>query len=156
MQNTKQKAGIDSIKAFLSQEHIGIAGVSRKPSKFGNAIFKELKMKHYNLYPVHPVLETFEGEMCYKTISDLPSEVTAIILCTQPAKTFGLLKAAHEKNIRHIWLQQGAQTDDAVLFAQEHKINLIHRECVLMFAEPAAFIHRFHRSINKLFGLYPK
>ncbi|NCU32199.1 MAG: CoA-binding protein [Candidatus Moranbacteria bacterium] len=156
MQKTKQKAGIDSIKAFLSQEHIGIVGVSRKPSKFGNTIFKELKMKQYKLYPVHSSLETFDGETCYKTILALPSEVTAIILCTQPEQSFTLVKDAYEKNILHIWLQQGAQTNEALQFAQENKINLIHRECVLMFAEPAAFIHRFHGSINKLFGLYPK
>jgi uncharacterized protein len=156
MQTTKQKAGLDAIKAFMGQKHIAVVGVSAKSTKFGNSIFKELKSKGYHLYPVHPTLGQFEGVSCFQTISALPDEVTALIICTKPEKTSTLVKEAAEKNIRHVWLQQGAQNDKAVQYAQEHNLNLIHRECVLMFAEPAAFIHKFHRSINKLFGLYPK
>lgn len=156
MQSTKQKAGLDAIKAFMGQKHIAVVGVSAKSTKFGNSIFKELKSKNYQLYPVHPTLGQFEGVSCYQTIAALPDEVTALIICTKPENAITLVKAAVEKNIRHIWLQQGAQTDEAVQYAHDHNLNLIHRECVLMFAEPAAFIHKFHRSVNKLFGLYPK
>jgi uncharacterized protein len=156
MQTTKEKTGLDAIKAFMSQKHIGIVGVSAKSSKFGNTIFKELKSKDYCIYPVHPTLDQFEGVSCFKTIAALPDEVTALIICTKPENTLTLVKEAVKKNIRHLWLQQGAQTSEAVQYAHEHDLNLIHRECVLMFAEPAAFIHKFHRSINKLFGLYPK
>lgn len=156
MQSTKQKVGLDAIKAFMGQKHIAVVGVSAKSTKFGNSIFKELKSKNYQLYPVHPTLGQFEGVSCYQTIAALPDEVTALIICTKPENAITLVKAAVEKNIRHLWLQQGAQTDEAVQYAHDHNLNLIHRECVLMFAEPAAFIHKFHRSVNKLFGLYPK
>jgi len=156
MSKSNQKAGLDQIKAFLSQKHIAIVGISRKNQKFGNAIFKELSKKGYALYPVHPELGEYEGVKCYKTIAALPDEATALAICTQPAQSAQLVKEAMDKNIRHIWLQQGAQSDEAVSFAIENKINLIQRECILMFAEPLVFIHKFHRSINKLFGAYPK
>lgn len=156
MSKSNPKAGLDQIKAFLSQKHIAVVGVSRKSQKFGNSIFKELAKKGYQLYPIHPELNEFEGVKCYKTIAELPDEVTALVICTQPPQTAQLVKESLDKNIRQIWLQQGAQSDEAVSFAIENNIKLVQRECILMFAEPTVFIHKFHRTINKLFGAYPK
>jgi predicted CoA-binding protein len=145
-----------SIKEFLAQKHMAVAGISRKKSKFGNAIFKELQKKNYQLYPLHPELEEYEGIACYAEISTLPDEVSGIVICTKPEKAEQLVNEAVRKGIKHIWLQQGAQNENTMKLADEHDINLITKECVLMFAEPSAFIHRFHRGINKFLGMYPK
>lgn len=156
MKKEKTKAGLQSIEKFLEQQHMAVVGVSRNKSKFGNTIFKELKAKGYRLYPVHPTLESFDGLPCFNTIADLPPEVTAVVICAKPGLASGVVREAHEHNIRHIWLQQGAQNDAAVQYAADNNLNLVHRECILMFAEPSAFIHKLHGSINKLFGIYPR
>jgi hypothetical protein len=145
-----------SVKEFLAQKHLAIAGLSRKKSKFGNTIFKELQKKDYQLYPVHPELDEYEGVECCADISLLPDEVTGIVICTKPDKAEKLVNEAIDKGIKHIWLQQGAQNETTQKMAEENNINLITKECVLMFAEPAAFIHRFHRGINKIVGKLPK
>jgi predicted CoA-binding protein len=145
-----------SIKEFLAQKHLAIAGVSEKKSKFGNTIFKDLQKKEYQLYPVHPELKEYEGVACFADINSLPDEVTGIVICTKPDKAEKLVNEAICKGIKHIWLQQGAQNESTLKMAEENNINLITKECVLMFAEPSAFIHRFHRGINKMFGKLPK
>jgi predicted CoA-binding protein len=145
-----------SIKEFLAQKHLAIAGISKRKSKFGNTIFKELKKKNYQLYPVHPEMTDYEGITCFSKVDDLPEEVSGIIICTKPDKAEKLVNDAVEKGIKHIWLQQGAQNETTMKMANENNLNLITKECVLMFAEPAAFIHRFHRGINKVFGKLPK
>ncbi len=150
------KASLDNTRKFMSQKNIAIAGVSRNAKKFGNAIFKELKSKDYNLFPVHSSMESFQGLACFKDIASLPDEVSGLIICTKPENTLALVKAASEKGIQNIWLQQGAQDNEAIVFAREKGINIIHRQCALMFAEPVTSIHNFHRSINKFFGVYPK
>jgi len=147
---------LNEVKEFLGQKHIAIAGISRKPQKFGNAIFKELSKKNYHLYPIHREMVNYEGMKCYPDVNALPPEVSALIICTQPAQTTGLVKAAIARNIRQIWLQQGAQNEESIRLAAENNLNLIQKECVLMFAEPSVFIHRFHRGINKFFGKFPK
>jgi len=147
---------LNQVKEFLDQKHVAIAGISRKSQKFGNTIFKELQKKNYQLYPIHRELSDFEGVKCYPDIHSLPGEVSALIICTKPEQTTLLMKEAIAKNIRHVWLQQGAQNDESLRIAEENKINLIQKECVLMFAEPTVFIHRFHRGINKIFGKLPK
>jgi len=145
-----------SIKEFLAQKHLAIAGVSKGKNKFGNTIFKELSKKNYQLYPVHPKLIEYENINCYPNIKSLPAEVSGLIICIKPDKAEKLVNEAVEKGIRHIWLQQGAHNDSTLKMSNEHNINLITKQCVLMFAAPDAFIHRFHRGINKMLGIYPK
>ncbi|MCF8364594.1 MAG: CoA-binding protein [Bacteroidales bacterium] len=151
-----QKTRFDDIRQFMSQKNIAIAGISRNDKKFGNTIFNELKSKNYKIFPLHQQMESYDGLPCFKDIDALPAEVTALIICTKPEKTSDLVHRAVEKGIRHIWLQQGAQDDEAIFFALSKGINIIHRQCALMFAEPVTSVHNFHRSINKLFGVYPK
>lgn len=156
MKTTVKKASLDSINEFMNQRNVALAGVSLNKSKFGNSLFKELKSKGYTVYPVHPTLENFEGEKCYSNVNLLPNEVTALIICTKPENVFELIKSAVAKNIRHVWVQQGAQQDQALQFALDKGMNVIHRECVLMFANPVVSVHKFHRGLKKLFGAYPK
>jgi len=156
MKPTVKKASLDDINAFKNQKHVAIAGVSLTKTKFGNSIFKELKKKEYSVYPVHPSLENFEGTKCYPDVNSLPLDVKALIICTKPENVLDLVKNAVEKNIKHIWIQQGAQNDEAIQFAIDHGVKIIHRECVLMFANPVVSVHKFHRGLKKLFGGYPK
>lgn len=156
MKSTVTKASLDGIKEFMNQKNMALAGVSLNKMKFGNSLFKELKNKNYTVYPVHPTLESFEGEKCYPDLKNLPSDVTALIICTKPENVFPLIKDAVGRNIRHIWLQQGAQNDEAIQYAIDHGVNVIHRECVMMFANPVVSVHKFHRTLRKFFGGYPK
>lgn len=156
MTTIQRKISLDSIKLFLDQKDVAIAGISRKPEKFGNAIFKEMTLKGFHLYPVHPEIIEHEGVQCFSSIEKLPSEVTALIICTKPDKTLQLVKDAIDKGIHHIWLQQGAKNEDAVNYALNHNINLIYGRCILMFADPVNSVHKFHRFISMLFGAYPR
>jgi len=40
--------------------------------------------------------------------------------------------------------------------AEKNDITIIHKQCIMKFAEPVSGIHKFHRSISKLFGALPK
>jgi len=53
-----------SIEEFMSQKNIAIAGVSRKKQKFGNAIYKEMVKKGFNVFSVNPNLDEYEGKEC--------------------------------------------------------------------------------------------
>jgi predicted CoA-binding protein len=151
-----EKPALKDIEEFMSQEHMAIVGVSRNDKKFGNALVKELKAKDYKLYPVHPDLESVHGIQCYKSVAQLPENVTGVIICTKPEKTLELVEQVLEKGIMHIFLQQGAQNDEAIQLALDKGANIIHRKCALMFAEPVESIHKFHRGLSKFFGVYPK
>lgn len=156
MKTKMEKASLEQINAFMAQKNIAIVGVSRNDKKFGNALVKELKNKDYQLYPVHPQMDSIHDVRCYQSIAELPEVVTGIIICTKPNHTLELVRQALDKGIRHIFLQQGAQNDEAIQLALDQGANIIHRRCALMFAEPVGSIHKFHRGLSKLFGAYPK
>jgi uncharacterized protein len=146
---------LKAIKTFLQQKNIAVAGVSRTKHKFGNAIFKDLEKKGYNLYPVNPNLEEYEGKKCYKNIDALPNEVTGIVINTKPSVTSKLIKEAEAKGIKNIWLQQGSADKPTIAETSGSQSNIVSGQCILMFNEPVKGIHGFHRWMKKSFGKFP-
>ncbi len=143
------------INEFIDQPLIAVAGVSRNKGKFGNTIYKSLKRKGYKVLPVNPYLDTFDKDRCYKSINELPEETSAIIINTSPDRSISLIEDAVMNGIRHIWLQQGSENGEIMKKYEHLGINLIVKECILMYAKPVGFMHRIHRGINKLAGKYP-
>jgi predicted CoA-binding protein len=143
------------VEEFLSQKIIAVVGVSRKKTKFGNAIFNELKQNGYKVYPVNPHINTFEGEVCYPDILSLPEKVDGVVFNVHPVQTEIVLSDVKEAGIKKVWLQQGSQSDESVKYCEENGIDCVSNECILMFSQPSAFIHRAHRWVWGIFGKLP-
>ena len=141
---------------FLSQKKIAVVGVSRKKTKFGNAIYKELKQKGYQVYPINPNINKFEEDTCYPNLLSLPDKIDAVIINVPPVQTVKVVKEVKEAGIKKVWLQQGSQSDAAVKFCEENGIECVSNECILMFAQPSAFIHRAHKWVWGVFGKLPQ
>ena len=144
------------IEDFLSQRKLAVVGVSRGGKKYGNAAFRELKAKGYQVYPVNPRADVIEGERCYPGLVDLPETVGGVVVVVPPAEAEKVVRDAAKAGIRRVWLQPGAESEDAVRFCEENGLTVIHRECILMFATPTAFYHPAHRGLNSLMGKLPK
>ncbi len=143
------------VEDFLNQKRIAIVGVSHNKRKFGNSIYSELKKKGYEIFPVNPQMNEIDGDKCYPSISSLPEELDSLIISVAPDKTMSVVEEAKNAGMRKIWIQRGSQSLEAVKFCRENNIDVISGECILMFAEPAMFIHRAHRWINKVTGKLP-
>lgn len=143
------------INQFLASKKYAIAGVSRDKKKFANVIFKELKKKGFDIIPINPNIDIFEGEKCYKNPSELPSDTDAIIVVTNPVSTENIVVEAVNKGIKQIFIQQGAHNDAAVSYAEKHGANIISKKCILMIASPGG-LHKIHQTLAKWFGAYPK
>ena len=64
-----------------------LLSVYRKTKKFGGTLYKELIKAGYNMVPVNPHLQEFEGKKCYASVSELPAETDAVIIVTKPQQT---------------------------------------------------------------------
>ena len=147
---------LTEIEKFLDSRKFAIAGVSRNEKKFGGAIFKELKGKGFDLYPINPNAENIQGIKCYKSVSELPKEVSRLLIITPKAESTAVAQEAIEKGIEMVWIQQKSDTPEAVEVIEKAGISLISKKCIMMFADPVKGVHGFHRAIAKLFGAYPK
>jgi uncharacterized protein len=144
------------IDGFVAQKTLAVVGISRDAQSFSGRAFQELKGKGYKLYPVNPNAETIAGEKCYPSVGALPEKVGGALLFTKPGVTEKVVREAAEAGIRRIWIQQGAQDEASIRYCMEQKLEAVSGQCILMFAEPVASFHSFHRWLKKLFGGMPK
>ncbi len=146
----------ESIKSFLKLKNIAIIGVSRKGEGFGAAIYNHLKDNGYTVYAVNRIGGFSNNIKLYNSLFQIDKQIDGIITIVPPSETEALLLSAHDLGIKNVWMQQGSQSNSAIQFCKEKKINVVYGECILMFVEPVKSIHKFHRFINKLIGKYPK
>ena len=146
---------LKQINEFLDSQPIALVGVSRNPKKFGYSAFKELKEKGMNIIPVNPEADEIMGEKSYHNVTVLPANVQGIIVITKKDKTASVIREAKEKGIKHIWIQQMADSKEALDELKGTDINFITGECILMHYKPHS-VHKFHRSLKKFFGCFPK
>lgn len=147
-----KKTALQEAENFLSLKSIGLVGVSEKPEKFGNMIFRELKEKKYNVYQLHPNQNTLNNNPCYKTVAEVPEKLEGIIINAKSNKVIPIIKEFHEQGISNFWIQRGAHSDEAAQYCIDNGINAINGKCILMFAEPVSSVHKFHRVIWNWFG----
>lgn len=133
-----------AIQAFLDHPALAVVGVSRSGQGFGNAACRVLRAKGYRVYPVHWASPTIDGERCCAQLRDLPERVNAVLVVVAPSQAVGVVRDAAAAGIHHVWLQQGAESPEALRVGGELGLNIIAGECILMFANPTG-IHRAHR-----------
>lgn len=148
-------ATLKQIENFLGAEPIAMAGVSRNPKKFGFTAFRELKEKGMNIIPVNPHADLIHGVKAFPDVKSLPGEVKSLLIMTRKGETAGIVKAAKEKGIKNIWIQQMSESEEALRELEGTDINYIHGKCIMMFYKPNS-IHKFHGTLVKLFGRWPK
>lgn len=147
---------LNEIQKFMAPKKMAIAGVSRNPKKFGGSVFKDLKAKGFDLYPVNQNADEIQGVKCYKSVSDLPEDVKHLFIVTPKTSTADVAGQAIAKGMDMIWIQQQSDTPEAVEAITKAGIPLIHKKCIMMFAGPVKGPHNFHRFLVKVFGRYPK
>ena len=146
---------LKQINNFIDAQPIAMVGVSRNPKKFGHSAFKELKEKGMKIVPVNPEANEILGEKVYSSVKELPSEVKGVIILTKKDQTASVIRDAKAKGIKQIWIQQMADTKEAMDELAGTDINFISGECILMHYKPHSF-HKFHGSLRKFFGRFPK
>jgi len=143
------------IESFLAERRLALAGASSTANKFGNAVYKELSSKGYELFLVHPSAKEINGVTCYGSLSELPDDVGGLVNVVPPAQTEKLVQEAHKVGIKKVWMQQGSDSAQAIEYCKEHGLDVIHGECILMFSQPRG-LHKFHHWLWGLLGKLPK
>jgi predicted CoA-binding protein len=105
---------LKQIQDFIAAEPIALIGVSRNPKKFGYTAFKELKEKGMDIIPVNPHAAEILGEKTFPDVKSLPEAVKSIIIMTKKDQTASVIREAMEKGVKHIWIQQMADSPEAV------------------------------------------
>jgi len=154
MQETIMRSRRSSVDAFLAQPAFALVGASRSGEKFGNIILRDLRSRGMRVYPLHPVAATIDGVTCYAHFNEIPEPVGGVIVCVPPSDAVTAVRDAAEAGIKHVWLQQGAESPYVANLCAQLGLNAVLGECILMFAKPTG-IHKAHRVLAGMFGRLP-
>jgi len=122
----------DLIKEFMAQKRFAIVGATDDTKKYGHQIFKNLKSRGYEVYPVNPKLKELEGTSCYASLADIPIKVDVVDFVVPPEVTEAILKECKKLGLDRIWLQPGSESEAAIAFCHENDLKVVHSVCVML------------------------
>ena len=124
---------MDLIETFFDAKTFAVAGASTQPHKYGNKIFRALLSADFETYPLNPTQSKVEGHTAFKTISELPVIPESLSIITPPKVTREIVTEAIAAGVKHIWMQPGAQDEQASEAARSNGISVIDDgSCVLV------------------------
>ena len=114
------------IKTFLNGSPFAVVGASTDRSKYGNMVLRTYLQNDLAVTPVNPKAAEIEGVTAARSISEIEHSLHGISVITPPAITEKVVEEAIQCNVKHIWMQPGAESAAAVTAAQAAGINVIH------------------------------
>ena len=121
------------IEEFLAQPGFAVAGASTNREKYGNKVVRAYRQSGRTVYPINPKEPEIESEKAYPDIASVPTDAFALSVVTPPGVTLRIVAQALDRGVRHIWMQPGAENEEAVRLAEAAGASLIHGgPCVLV------------------------
>jgi predicted CoA-binding protein len=121
------------IELFFTSSSFGVVGASNDRKKYGNIIFRKYKEKGLTAYAVNPHESRVEDSAAFKNVKDLPADTKSLSIVTPPEVTEKIVRDAVQKGIKTVWMQPGAESDEAVAYAEAHGVHVIaDGSCVLL------------------------
>ena len=149
----------EAASEFLTKKRVAVTGVSRTPKSHGsNVVYRRLRERGYDVYPVNPNAAEVEGDRCYKDLRSIPGGVEAVVIGTRPETAEDTMHECADLGIEHVWMHWGAGgssvSNTATDYGRQHGITVIDGGCPLMFEPTADFGHKIMRRV--LAGHVPK
>ncbi|KAI9095898.1 CoA binding domain-containing protein [Phlyctochytrium arcticum] len=124
---------------FYKSGKFAVVGASNDRTKFGNKVFRWYLDQKLSVVPINPKGGEIEGHVAVKSLSELdnPSEYSVSII-TPPKVTTSVINQAAEVGIKHVWMQPGSESDEALRIAKERGVSVVSGgPCVLVHGEDA-------------------
>jgi hypothetical protein len=133
------------VREYLSSRAMAVVGASNERDKFGNLACRELKIRGFRVYPVNPHENEICDERCYRTINELGNLIDRMLIVLPPEMTRQFVRHLDPDFVSYVWMQNGAESSEAIRICQSKGIKTIYGQCILMHAQPIRSYHLFHR-----------
>ena len=124
---------MNNIEEFLAASSFAVAGASQDRAKYGNKVFRALVASGRTVYPLNPTAPEVEGHAAFASIADLPVVPESLSIVTPPSVTRQVIQKAIAAGVKNIWMQPGAEDDQACHAARKAGLKVIDDgSCVLV------------------------
>lgn len=112
---------------------IAVVGISDKPERDSYKVAKYLKDAGYEILPVNPVIERWDGQSVYKSLSDLPHGVSidVVDVFRKPEAALQIVQDSLDIRPKTIWLQEGVVNEEAANLAKTRGLQVVMDRCMM-------------------------
>jgi len=150
----------DAASDFLSHKRVAVTGVSRSKDHGSNVVYKRLRERGYEVFPVNPNAEEVEGDRAYHDLHAIPGPVEAVVIGTRPEHAEETMRECADLGIKHVWMHRGpgagSVSERATAYGREHGISVIDGGCPCMFGPTSDPGHKAMRFVFTLTGNVPR
>jgi predicted CoA-binding protein len=123
----------EQIRQFLAGKRFAVVGASQDRAKYGNKVLRAYVQNNLEVVPVNPTADEVEGLNAVPDLASVPGTIDGVSLVTPPKASEQIVKQAIALGIKNIWMQPGAESDEAVKLAEASGANVLAGgPCVLV------------------------
>lgn len=109
---------------------IAVVGLSDNPNRPSNEIATYMQAQGYRVIPVNPMITEALGEKAYSSLRDLPEPVDIVQIFRRPEDVPAIVDDAIAIGAKVIWMQPGAENDDAAAKAGAAGLKVVVGACM--------------------------
>ena len=126
----------NEIDDFLSRKTLAVVGASRDGTKYGSIVYRNLKKTGYKVLAVNPNAMAVDGDPCFPRLGALPETPEGAVLVVPPEVSEQIVREAAAAGIRRVWMQPGAESEEAVRFCEKSGMTAIAGLCIMTMPRP--------------------
>lgn len=117
------------INSFLSSSPHAVVGASANRTKYGNKVLRVYQQNNRPALAINPaaakLATPIEGQQAFASLSAAPQPIHGVSIITPPEVTEQVIEECARLNIRHVWMQPGAESPAAIARAEALGMNVI-------------------------------
>lgn len=123
----------EEIKQLLCDcRTVAVVGISPREDRPSFGVASYLKSKGYRIIPVRPDGENILGERVYKTLSEIPSEISIDIvdIFRRSEEVPPIVEEAIQRGAKAVWMQEGVLHAKAGERAEKAGLKVVMDRCI--------------------------
>lgn len=124
----------DMIADFLSKyKNVAVVGISDKPERDSFRVASYLKSHGFNVIPINPTMESWQGIKAYADLKSIPPDVTVDIvdIFRKPEAVKGIVEEASGISPKLIWMQESVINEEAAELAKSNGMYVVMDRCMM-------------------------
>jgi len=113
------------IQSFLEAGPYAVVGASTDREKYGNKVLRCYQQHQMEVFPINPKEAEVEGLKAFPGLTAVPVKPRGVSIITPPAVTERVVREAAALGIRHLWMQPGAESPEAIQAAEALGLEVI-------------------------------
>ncbi len=115
-------------------KNIAVVGISSKPDRDSFVVSKYLLDHGYNVIPINPSFETWEGIKSYPDLISASKEhaIDIVDIFRKPDAVVPVVEEAIVVKPKAVWMQLGVVNKEAAELAEKNSIKVIMDKCIMV------------------------